>query len=285
MIQAGEQAVTRFGEGACLLCNDWKPQQADANNKNRFQSHLEKHLQELARGAIPYIEGLEVRDAQTEEEVEPEESRKEDQASLESTSDPDYASLGAETPAFGTEHEEINAAEEELGTEAHMADQNDGYDENSRLPEELAQLQQPGTAVVEVPAPIEHPERSTNPTSKQPSSPPATDPDIETEVEDTENQQFETQVTKDAEESGRMPMKGARTVEEDAQKESWSARIENEAEAKEEMRKAHDNFVQRSEGDDDQRTKAKDPIKFKDAVGRKFSFPFHLCATWQVSSA
>ncbi|KAK4137996.1 hypothetical protein BT67DRAFT_339592, partial [Trichocladium antarcticum] len=22
-------------------------------------------------------------------------------------------------------------------------------------------------------------------------------------------------------------------------------------------------------------------IKFKDAVGRKFSFPFHLCQTWQ----
>ena len=27
----------------------------------------------------------------------------------------------------------------------------------------------------------------------------------------------------------------------------------------------------------------KKPIKFKDAVGRKFSFPFHLCATWEVS--
>lgn len=26
------------------------------------------------------------------------------------------------------------------------------------------------------------------------------------------------------------------------------------------------------------------PIKFKDAVGRKFSFPFHLCSTWQVCS-
>ena len=26
------------------------------------------------------------------------------------------------------------------------------------------------------------------------------------------------------------------------------------------------------------------PIKFKDAVGRKFSFPFELCATWEVST-
>lgn len=27
----------------------------------------------------------------------------------------------------------------------------------------------------------------------------------------------------------------------------------------------------------------KKPLRFKDAVGRKFSFPFHLCATWAVS--
>ena len=27
----------------------------------------------------------------------------------------------------------------------------------------------------------------------------------------------------------------------------------------------------------------KKPIKFKDAVGRKFSFPYHLCKTWKVS--
>ncbi|KAJ5438081.1 uncharacterized protein N7458_009079 [Penicillium daleae] len=27
----------------------------------------------------------------------------------------------------------------------------------------------------------------------------------------------------------------------------------------------------------------KKPIKFKDAVGRKFSFPFELCSTWQAT--
>lgn len=31
------------------------------------------------------------------------------------------------------------------------------------------------------------------------------------------------------------------------------------------------------------RKKEGDPIKFKDAVGRKFSFPFHLTKTWTVS--
>jgi hypothetical protein len=29
----------------------------------------------------------------------------------------------------------------------------------------------------------------------------------------------------------------------------------------------------------------KKPIKFKDAVGRKFSFPFEMCCTWQVSNS
>lgn len=28
----------------------------------------------------------------------------------------------------------------------------------------------------------------------------------------------------------------------------------------------------------------KAPIRFKDAVGRKFSFPFHLCMSWAVSN-
>ena len=27
-----------------------------------------------------------------------------------------------------------------------------------------------------------------------------------------------------------------------------------------------------------------EPLKFKDVVDRKFTFPFHLCSTWQVRS-
>jgi hypothetical protein len=34
-------------------------------------------------------------------------------------------------------------------------------------------------------------------------------------------------------------------------------------------------------GTDDSPTR-KEPIKFKDALGRKFTFPFHLCCTWEV---
>lgn len=27
------------------------------------------------------------------------------------------------------------------------------------------------------------------------------------------------------------------------------------------------------------------PIRFKDAIGRKYGFPFHKCATWEVCLA
>lgn len=33
----------------------------------------------------------------------------------------------------------------------------------------------------------------------------------------------------------------------------------------------------------DEEVKRKKPIQLKDAAGRKYSFPFHLCLTWQVS--
>ena len=35
----------------------------------------------------------------------------------------------------------------------------------------------------------------------------------------------------------------------------------------------------------DQHRKSKKPLKFKDALGRKFAFPFHLVATWTVRNA
>ncbi|KAL2063264.1 hypothetical protein VTL71DRAFT_5069 [Oculimacula yallundae] len=49
---------------------------------------------------------------------------------------------------------------------------------------------------------------------------------------------------------------------------------EEAAEAKKEANKALDNLKTPPPRDD------RKPIRFKDAVGRKFSFPFHLCATW-----
>jgi hypothetical protein len=50
------------------------------------------------------------------------------------------------------------------------------------------------------------------------------------------------------------------------------------AELEEGKKKAEDEAAKLRPGDD----MLKAPIKFKDAVGRKFSFPWHLCKSWKV---
>lgn len=84
-------------------------------------------------------------------------------------------------------------------------------------------------------------------------------------------------------------------AEADAKAEAQKAIEEAEAQAAEEIEKAKtaakeavakaqkeaELMIEKSLALNDDRKK---PIKFKDAVGRKFRFPFHLCATWAVRS-
>lgn len=63
MVKACETAVTTFDETSCPFCNDWRPPESEDNHSSKLRSHLEKHLQELAREALPLaIDGLEIRD-------------------------------------------------------------------------------------------------------------------------------------------------------------------------------------------------------------------------------
>ncbi|KAI9158777.1 kinetoplast-associated protein KAP [Paramyrothecium foliicola] len=69
----------------------------------------------------------------------------------------------------------------------------------------------------------------------------------------------------------------------EADKKAAAAAAEAEAKAKadaDELKKKIEDEA-REKYDQDKKKAEKAPIKFKDAVGRKFSFPFHLCATWQ----
>lgn len=67
MVKACETALTTFQETACPFCDEWKPPAAEDSHPGKFKSHLEKHLQELAREALPLaIEGLEIRDSESE---------------------------------------------------------------------------------------------------------------------------------------------------------------------------------------------------------------------------
>lgn len=66
-----------------------------------------------------------------------------------------------------------------------------------------------------------------------------------------------------------------------AREEAEQKAAEEAAKAKEEAEKAAAAAVAEATASKPPPEKKK-PIKFKDAVGRKFSFPFDLCSTWQV---
>ncbi|PVH72826.1 hypothetical protein DL98DRAFT_520285 [Cadophora sp. DSE1049] len=64
------------------------------------------------------------------------------------------------------------------------------------------------------------------------------------------------------------------------EKEEWHRKLEIEKEAAMAKGMAMPNPFSNKRRDTDEVGRAKTPIRFKDAVGRKYSFPFHLAATW-----
>lgn len=76
---------------------------------------------------------------------------------------------------------------------------------------------------------------------------------------------------------------------EDAEKqaeEAFKKAVFDEAKAKaEEMFKKKALDEAKAKAEESSKRKVQAPIRFKDAVGRKFSFPFHLCQTWAVGLA
>jgi hypothetical protein len=96
---------------------------------------------------------------------------------------------------------------------------------------------------------------------------------------------------KDAEKAARAAAKAAvlkaeadaKAVVENAIRESKEAVLKAKEEANEAVAKAQKDAELLIEQALTARKEKKKPLKFKDAVGRRFSFPFDLCATWAVS--
>jgi len=101
--------------------------------------------------------------------------------------------------------------------------------------------------------------------------------DAEAEAAKNAAEEKEKQDKKAAEEKEKYDKKAAED------KEKYDKAIEEAtkkaAELEAAKKKAEDEAKSLRPGDD----MLKPPIKFKDAVGRKFSFPWHLCKTWKVS--
>lgn len=91
---------------------------------------------------------------------------------------------------------------------------------------------------------------------------------------------LETEAKLKAENEAREKIEKERKEAEDAKAAEEARKKEEEAWKKKtlaEVQAKAEEASRKSKGKD------KDPIRFKDAVGRKFSFPFHLCQTWTVS--
>lgn len=75
--------------------------------------------------------------------------------------------------------------------------------------------------------------------------------------------------------------KEKREKEEKAERE---AKAKAEAEAAEKAKKQKEEEERKKKEEEAAKNIKKKPLKFRDAVGRKFSFPFELCNTWEVRS-
>jgi hypothetical protein len=114
----------------------------------------------------------------------------------------------------------------------------------------------------------------------------ATDESGYTQLKIYEN--LQEAMKKDTEDVGKVFLEKAREVVKRAIRGELERKAEEEANnAKEEIDKpekkteaaAIEEMIKKDEG---AKRAELSPIRFKDAVGRKFSLPFHLCNTWQV---
>ncbi|ESU18230.1 hypothetical protein FGSG_11383 [Fusarium graminearum PH-1] len=61
IVDACERPIRTFNSGSCPLCEDWKPMSAN-NNAKGFSRHLARHLQQLSLASIPIsTPGLEIK--------------------------------------------------------------------------------------------------------------------------------------------------------------------------------------------------------------------------------
>ena len=108
---------------------------------------------------------------------------------------------------------------------------------------------------------------------------------IEAEKKKAEEKAAEEKERADAKAAVAKAEADSKAAIEKAEKERKEAVEKAEKEAKEAVAKAEKEAKEAIEKAVAPKDDKKKPIKFKDAVGRKFSFPFELCATWGVNCA
>ncbi|CAG7566372.1 unnamed protein product [Fusarium equiseti] len=264
ILETCERPIKSFGSNSCPLCTDWEPPSMKENAKS-FSRHLARHLQQLALEALPLaIDGLEVRDASglSDEESSLSYGSGNEEALRNQPHDPPSAFMQGEDGQLAVD---MAAALEDAGFNPDIVIDHPKYRRRDSLP---------GVQEADSDSHIE-------PSGKAPVAPEA----AESIQMDEALERWETAVAANdaiAAEVAAAEVAAKKAVEKLKKRigeELDPAAPAEDAWARELRKKFEEEVIAKLE--DPKKKVEKAPVRFKDAVGRKFSFPFHLCATWQ----
>ncbi|KAH7198805.1 uncharacterized protein B0J16DRAFT_360480 [Fusarium flagelliforme] len=269
ILETCERPIKSFGSDSCPLCADWEPPSTKENVKS-FSRHLARHLQQLALEALPLaIDGLEIKDTSglSDKESSLSYGSGDEEATRNQPDDGPPAIIQGEDGQLAAD---MAAGLDDTGFNPDIVIDDPTYSRRDSLP---------GVQGADS-------DSHSEPSSKAPVAPEATESvKIEEDIEGPEAAVVETTANR-AEHS--RPLAEEQLIEEEnnnisrivaefnpavkAKAVAKSATEDHKKSLEEEAKAQLQDFKKKAE---------KAPIRFKDAVGRKFSFPFHLCATWQ----
>ncbi|EKJ76919.1 hypothetical protein NXS19_011110 [Fusarium pseudograminearum] len=294
IVDACERSIRTFNSGSCPLCEDWKPTSAN-NNAKGFSRHLARHLQQLSLASIPIsTPGLEIKISDDASDVA-------DRSIIESVDKEDVQNIvlaGANSAllflAAKQGDEKIIMSLLKAGVDVNMKD------DEGRTPLSLASSNG-HTAVVRIlldhGASVRTGDVKTLfslAASKDNRGPITSSQTISRQ--DSSEVPYDRSVPKDEPQRQQSVPQGPEQIEidrakneatllklvEDRKKTADAVAAEDAAKemAAQELRaKVGEGTSAKLEEFETRAEHGK--IRFTDAVGRKFSFPFHLCATWQ----
>ncbi|KAF4631570.1 hypothetical protein G7Y89_g6549 [Cudoniella acicularis] len=287
VILQSEEPIVRISGDACPLCDEWNTRLHDSKHDTRrlllndgnvvepygtpkqFRRHLGRHMEQLALFALPVKESGELDDDNQEEQENDVDSDDQQDIPLE------------------PEHEIVEELKSAENLDGYLLDSDDQEDmppgSGGEVPDETILS---SDDIVLPPSQRKPLKNSQNPNDDEDSS------DWESDLDELGKQCIEIFKTREDYAQTKQFLSDDPDYEENMKR---FKSIEQEYEVLMKQNRKKDNREAREVKDEEIGSGSKDkrpeppkdlekemrkPIRFKDAVGRKFSFPFHLCATW-----
>ncbi|KAF5716303.1 hypothetical protein FMUND_6421 [Fusarium mundagurra] len=298
ILETCERPIKSFASHSCPLCADWEPTSTKENAKS-FSRHLARHLQQLALEALPLaIDGLEIRDASGLSDAESSLSygsgdgeairnQPDDGPSTMVQGEDDQVDVdmaaGLEDTTFDPDIviDDPSYSRHDSPPGVHEADSDSHSEPNGNATKEREVLAEVGAHIRRAPLSEDRREETGESVIEQikgkaPVAPEATKSvQIEEDIEGSEAFVAESTANR-AEHS--TPVDDEQFTEEEELDPAAAAEAAAKKAAEELKKKIEEET--KAQLEDSKKRAEKAPVRFKDAVGRKFSFPFHLCNTW-----